>query len=475
MYINIFQLKIGDKNLRSLLVLFSIMLFSLVVFASTSTSSESRDDTSGHLVIALDGIGFQTFQKMHKGGYFREFVTLAPLVATFPTISGPNWNRLFQVPVTKDFTSDKYFDLDQSHAYGKGRIRGHLLRALQAFSWYKFFDFAPETVLERLFLIGWSVTASQYFMDLFQKDFLKTDQKFYAVYFSVSDYLAHLKGEISVLELLKHLDQTLVQIQRQMIKKHKKPLKITLVSDHGNAYVKPKFIDYKKLTERGWNLSNYLGGPQDIVLVVPEVLSFASLHCQDSKREILAKDIVQLEGVHLSAFSKNRSEIEIFSAKPSDRQTYLEGHVKVHIDEKSETLQYSLISGHDPLGHSKYFQRSKTLTWKEYFHLTLNDQYPYAAVSLWEGFYKNAQQSPSVLVSTDKDYAFANPLLKFVSKLKGRIKSLHGSLDRDQSLAFFASTHTRVEALTPSDFYQLISPPKQRHRQTGLSKEENRK
>ena len=441
------------------------MLLFLVVFAFHRASAESRDDTSGHLVVALDGIGFQTFQKMHKGGYFREFVTLAPLIATFPTISGPNWNRLFRVPVTKDFTSDKYFDLSHSHAHGKGRMKGGLLKALQPFSWYEFFDFVPETVLERLFLVGWTATASEYFMDLFQKDFLKRDQRFYAAYISVSDYLSHLKGEKSVLGLLKHLDQTLVQIQRQMAKRHKKPLKVTLISDHGNAYVIPKFVDYKELTKRGWNLSSYLGVSQDIVLVVPEILSFASLHCQDSKREILAKDVAQLKGVHLSAFSQNRSEIEIFSAIPSSKQqSYLEGRVRVQIDERQKTLQYSLVSGHDPLGHSKYFQRSETLTWKEYFHLTLNDQYPYAAISLWEGFYKNTQQSPSVLVSTYEDYAFANPLLKLVSKLKGRIKSLHGSLDRSQSLAFFASTHIRAEALTPSEVYQLISPPEQRKR-----------
>lgn len=447
------------KSLFIISFITAVLTLSLPAFASLS---RVEGDTSGHLVIGLDGIGFQTFQKMHRGGYFREFVTLAPLVATFPTISGPNWNRLLRIPVTKDFTSDKYFDLDDVHHQGKGRMKGHLLKALQAFSWYEFFDFVPKTVLERLFLVGWSFTASQHFMDLFQRDFLKTDKKFYAVYFSVSDYLAHLKGETFILEFLKHLDQTLVQIQKQMMKKHQKPLKITLVSDHGNAYVKPKFINYQKLAKKGWNLSGYLKGPNDIVLVVPEVLSFAAVYCQDSQRETLAKDLTQLEGVHLSAFSPNRSEVEVFSSVPSTHKA--PGHIRIRINEQSKTLQYSLISGHDPLGHLKYFQKTESLTWKEYFYLTLNDRYPYAAVSLWEGFYKNSQQSPSLLVSTYKDYAFANPLLRFVSKLKGRIKSLHGSLDRDQSLAFFASTHIRVEALTPSDFYQLISPPKQRKR-----------
>ncbi len=447
--------------MRPLFILFFITIFSLSLFASNPIS-QSEDDTSGHLLIALDGIGFQTFQKMYKGGYFREFVTLAPLVSTFPTISGPNWNRLLRIPVTKDFTTDKYFDLSESYADGKGRIKGHLLKAVQEFSWHDFFDFIPQTALERLFIIGWSFTASRHFVDIFQRDFLKKDQKFYAVYFSVPDYLAHLKGESFILDLLKHLDQTLLQIQKQIMKKHKKPLKITLFSDHGNVYVKPKFINYKKMTEKGWNLSNHLKDLKDIVLHVPEILSFAALYCQDSQRKALAKDVTQLEGVHLSAFSQNRSEIEIFSSMSSHHQT--QGHIKIQIDEGSKTLQYSLISGHDPLGHLKYFQKSKTLTWKEYFYLSLNNQYPYAVISLWEGFYKNAQQSPSVLVSTYKDYAFANPLLKLVSKLKGRIKSLHGGLDRSQSLAFFASTHIQAEALTPSDFYPLISPPKQRNR-----------
>lgn len=437
---------------QKLLLILFIFFISISLFASQSS-------TYGHLVIGLDGVGFHTFQKMHKGGYFREFTNVAPMVATFPTISDPNWNHLTRTPVGRDFTSDKYFDLSDIHAQGKGRIKGSMLRSLKTRPWHKYFDLIDYNPVERLLFVGWTESSNQYLIDFFQRQILKIHRPIYRVYIPNPDMLAHTVGEKSVLKSLKHLDQTLMQIQRWRIKKYQKPLKITLISDHGNAYVEPKFIDYKKMAEKGWNFTKHLKNPEDVVLLAPEVLSFAALYCEDSKREALAKDMTLIEGVHLSAFSRNPSEMDIFSSTSSDQAT-VRGHVKVHINAKSKTLRYVLVSGYDPLGHFRYFQKSKTLTWREYLYRSLNDQYPYGAVSLWEGFYKNSQQSPCVLVSTHKEYAFANPLLKLVSKLKGRIKSLHGSLDRQQSLGFFASTHpidTRVEVLTPHDFYPLIS------------------
>ena len=442
---------------KSLLPLF-IFFISTLLFASQPSS-----DTSGHLVIGLDGVAFHTFQKMYKGGYFREFINIAPMVATFPTISNPNWNHLTRTPVGKDFTSDKYFDLSDIHTQGKGRIKGHILRSLQTLPWHKFFNFKIYNPVERLLFVGWTESSGQYLTDFFQREILKVHQPIYKVYFSNTDYLSHTIGEKSVLKFLSHLDKTLIQMQRQKIKKYQKPLKITLISDHGNAYVEPKFINYKKLTKKGWKFTEYLKNPEDVVLLAPEILSFAALYCKDFKREALAKDMALVEGVHLVAFSKNPSEIDILSSSSSLGKTPVtKGHVKVHIDAESKTLSYILISGDDPLGHSQHFQKSKTLTWKEYLYRTLGNQYPYGAISLWEGFYKNSQQSPSVLVSTYKEYAFANPLLKFISKIKGRIKSLHGSLDRQQSLGFFASTHPidiQMEVLTPHDFYSLVYPP----------------
>src|ERR1035438_4452431 len=61
------------------------------------------------LVIGLDGVSYFTFKKLQDGGYFRDFYDVAPMVATFPSISDPNWTHIMGLPPERGFTKS-YFD-----------------------------------------------------------------------------------------------------------------------------------------------------------------------------------------------------------------------------------------------------------------------------------------------------------------------------------------------------------------------------
>jgi len=71
------------------------------IFFSKSPSSHGVSSNRHILLIGLDGISYQTLSKMHEGGYFREFSTHIPMVATFPSISDPNWATIRNVKPEK--------------------------------------------------------------------------------------------------------------------------------------------------------------------------------------------------------------------------------------------------------------------------------------------------------------------------------------------------------------------------------------
>src|SRR5262245_11826840 len=71
------------------------------------------------LLLALDGISFDHFKKMQEGGYFRSFKPVAPMVATFPSISDPNWAKIMRTPLEVSFTKEHF---DQNLKDGKGEV-----------------------------------------------------------------------------------------------------------------------------------------------------------------------------------------------------------------------------------------------------------------------------------------------------------------------------------------------------------------
>ena len=89
--------------------------------------------------------------------------------------------------------------------------------------------------------------------------------------------------------------------------------------------------------------------------------------------------------------------------------------------------------------------------------------YPYAAVTLWEAFYKNTLEPASVLVSTEPDWGLAGRTLYWLSQLQGGVKSLHGALHGSASRGIFATTehmpHPAISVDGVRDFLRAIDSP----------------
>lgn len=403
------------------------------------------------LLLALDGIGYDTILKMFDGGYFRQFQRPIPMVASFPSISDPNWAHILGVPVEKSYTKG-HFEFSKNADGSFGKEVGNLITHLTTPPHYeKKFDFKAEGFLQHLATMAWSETTTLYWTDSISRKLLensKNPPSLYKAFIISTDIVSHTHGEEQILEYLKALDRRLKKLQKSFEEKYKRPLDIVMVSDHGNFFQKPKAIEFEEtLKKNGFQLKKALRDKNDYAFVASEIIAFGAFYTLPGQELLLAKDFAQVPHVHVALAKEKENVLHVYSSI---------GQSLITINPIKKTVSYQLLSGKDPFDQIDLFKKKNSLLWQDYFYKTLNHQYPNALVRAWEGFYKNAKVPASVLVSPELGYAFTNPTLELLTAISG-VHSTHGSFDRKETMGVvFSTTPLNKEAITPFEFLELF-------------------
>lgn len=401
------------------------------------------------LVIALDGVSYYTFKKMQDGGRFREFNPVSPMVATFPSISDPNWTTLFGMPPEVGFTK-AFFNPTIQTKEGTGQEDGGLVSHITRQPIYeKKMHFKPEGAFEHFSTFVWLDTTARYWLDSLEKDFFahRGDNPYFAFIVN-TDIISHTGGEAKLLFFLDELEKKIELIRSKYLSQNSRNLEVILISDHGNAYVSPlEDVPFDGiLKDNGWKLADTISGPKDVGYYVPELLSFGAFYCKPSSAKSLAQLLSKSDRVQSAAYSPSAKEVRVYHKK---------SEVQITVDETRRRVFYKVVQGQDIFNHAKYF-RNGPVDFDTYFSKTVFDDYPYVAVRLWEGFHKNSQIRPEVLANAELGYVFGNKALRLLTDIKG-FTSSHGSLHRDESLGLFASTSKPTLPIRPEDFRKHVN------------------
>jgi hypothetical protein len=400
------------------------------------------------LLLGLDGIGFTQFKKMQNGGHFRSFRPVSPMVASFPSISDPNWAKIMRTPAEISFTKEHF---DRTADNGKGRLVGGLMdHVLRPPLYESYFDFKPEGVVQHIASMTYSETTGLYWIDVLEKKLLEaTGKKIFSAFIVNTDFIAHTKGEDAIYRYLGELDKKIEQLRTRYHEKFGKSLEVVLISDHGNVFLKPKSVNVETvLSEDHWNISQNLTSEKDVVFVVPEILSFAPFFVLKGGEQSLAKTLSRAVGVHVALYLSSPTEVDFYSRDAKD-------HTRAMINTKNKTINYKIIKGQDPFSQIQYFKNGPVSMIK-YFQDTLNDDYPNALVRAWEGLSQNTIQSPSVLVSPSLGYVFSNKTLELITKVTG-LESVHGSFHREETSGILVSTDRDLPPVFPSVVLDFVN------------------
>lgn len=427
-----------------------IILFFLLSCTSAEKKNVLINHPPLHLVLALDGVSYQTMKKMYDGGYFRLFHQPAQMIATFPSVSDPNWAQIMNTPVSESYTK-AYFDIRYKTEKGIGRPVGSLLDHLTTPQLYELaFDFKADGFIEHFATMAWTETSALYWLDSLEKEFIEArDREYFYAFIMNTDLIAHVQGEKYQMEYLAVVDARLKRMRENIISKFGYEPTFTLVSDHGNYFIKPKEINFEAtLNKYKWNFADTIQSPQDVGLVIPEILAFASFFCTQGQERKLAKDLSETDGIHITAFASAKNVISVLSRGGRDE-------IEIKVDPDNQILSYKIIKGEDVLRQNVYF-KGQRLSWREYFELSYISEYPNAALRLWEAFYKNSKTPGNVLASPHLGRVFANQTLKMITMVKG-LTSTHGSLHRDETWGVVMSTKSPPPPMKASDFQSFIS------------------
>lgn len=424
------------------------LILSAVIFLSGSPISHGIPSDKHILIIGLDGISYQTLSKMHESGYFREFSLPIPMVATFPSISDPNWAHIMNAKPEKGYTKAG-FDMTKNSDGTIGKEYGTLIDHLTTPPQYeKAFDFKAEGVFQHLMSMTWTETSALFWTESLSRFLLDpkniSNKNITRAFIVNTDIISHVGGEKNVIEYLKNLAKRIQKLQKEFKSEYKKNLEIILVSDHGNNFKVPNSIDYKKpLEAKGFFQKPTLKEKTDYAFVAPEIISFGAFYTLPGEEISLAKNFKDVSGVHVSLVDRGNNKISVYSKI---------GESEIIVDPKKNTVSYKIISGKDPFDQIDLFKNKKTLTWNDYFFRTLKATYPNALIRAWEGFYKNSQVKASVLVSAELGYVFTNLTLQILTAVSG-VQSTHGSFHREESLGVIMTTlPLSEEALTSFQF-----------------------
>ncbi len=440
-------MKISFQALISFL--FGLCLFSCAVRPSKSPIAKQIDPPN-ILVIGLDGVSFSTFKKLQDGGHFRNFNTVAPMIASFPSISDPNWDSLLGLGPEPGYTK-AFFDPTIKTSEGVGQKNGSILAHLSKEPEYeRAVDFKADGAFEHLSTFIWTGTTGRYWLESLERDFLNFSKKDRKIYFALlinSDLLSHVEGELPLMQFLSEIEKRVESIQEKYFALYHRALEVVLVSDHGNGYFNPQDIDFQKPLEAlGWKFKDTLSDPKDVAFFVPEILSFGAFYCLPTSSRRLALDFSKVNQIQSSIYDDGR-KIHIISDGGLNETVFSYDIVR-------KVLTYALVRGHDPLNQSGLFKKKK-LSEKDYFQKTMDLEYPNALLRIWEAFNGNSKTKPQVLVNPVLGHVFGNGTLRFFTSIRG-FSSSHGSLHSDETRGIFVSTKREFPPIRPQDFRHYV-------------------
>ncbi len=330
----------------------------LILICSNSLqihAKKSEDLTTDVVLLGLDGISYDVMTEMYNGGYFRSFHAPIPMIATFPSISDPNWAQLVNVPPEESYTK-AHFYMKYQDSHGIGHEVGNVLKHLTSPPEYeKRFDYKAENFVEHFASVALMKESAQYWIDDLEKHLLEQTkpQSFRSAFIFSTDLLSHTSGKAEIIKYLKLVDEKLTDIQKKYVQKFSHKLDYIIVSDHGNYYTKPKHIDFKTpLEDAGWKWQTALNKPTDFAFVAPEIISFGAFYVLPGSEVKFATDISKVTGVHVALAVAKPNVIRVYystdqkSDQKSDQKT--ENITEITIDPDKQTVPMRLLRGKIP-------------------------------------------------------------------------------------------------------------------------------
>lgn len=370
-----------------------------------------------HLIIILDGFGYEVVKRHKDAGGFKGFHEPSKVVAPYPTLTDLCIQDLLQGEPCEGMEA-VYYDKE------KGRLAGNTLSYLQFKNqpYSKILDFRSPSIIDAIcYVAPWMAFEME--LRALKKQLRNSRRESFKAYLVSTAGISTKYAAEGQTECLKRLDEYLQELKAQT----NGSLMVTLLSDHGHSYYASNRSPIVKiLNGKGWRFTNTLSTNKDAVYLSFGLVNYASFATLDAPR--LAKDLMTAPGVELVSHVDGDSLVVLGTDGSSAR-----------IRRSGNTCSYEPVSG-DPLGlstalagmenHGGFYADDDVQA------RTIDHKYPSAPERLWRAHFGLVKHPPDVIASLGNEWHSGSALLNAFAT----VKSTHGSLNRTNSLTFAMST-----------------------------------
>lgn len=375
-----------------------------------------------HLVFILDGMPYEVVEAYRQEGGLRLFHPPSRLISTYPSMTDLALADLFHSSPCLGLEA-LYFNHRTNRLAGGDAD----YLAMKNEAWVHHLDYRAGTI--------WDPIAYVYPDQVFDKElgdvrklFDRRDRRQLSAYLVSTAGLATRDGIAGMLKQLDVIDR----LAEELVWETRGLVKVTILSDHGHTLMRSRRIDFRPaLKQKGWRITDRLGGPRDVVPIEYGLVTYASFATRN--RAGLAADLVTCEGVRLVSYAEG----DTVAVRNADGQGLIE--------RRGDRYRYR-ATGDDPLQLLPVLADLKAkgrcdadgfVADRVLFEATAAHVYPDALDRLWRVFHGLAENVPDVIVDLAEGY-YAG--LESRAAWYRTAASTHGDLERSSSTAVILST-----------------------------------
>lgn len=371
-----------------------------------------------HLVIVLDGFGYDLVRQFRDAGHLRLFHPPSRVIAPYPTLTDVCMEDLLGYIPCPGFEAE-YYDRKA------GRIAGGSMAYLRGDNapYNRLLHYRADLILDAVaYVLPWQVYGKE--INDSKRLFDKALTQELRAYYVSSAGVGTARGADGQRACLRKVEQ----LVNQVVWETRGLTKVTLLADHGHSYTPARRVPLEDhLKGRSWRITERLRGPRDVAYIRFGLETYASL-ATDSPAE-LAGDLVACEGVELATYAAGETAVVLAA-----------GGASAVIRQKAGRFSYEARRG-DPLGLKDILARLSPdgegfYDAEDLLKATALHEYPAPLQRIWRAHFALVENPPDVTVSlADGYYSGSTGFAAF-----SRVASTHGGLNRRNSTTFIMST-----------------------------------
>ena len=408
--------------------------FILPLYAKRSTALAYNTNTPRRLVLILDGVPFDTIEKLRAEGRFKRFTVPARMVATFPSSTNPSLVEILHTENSPGY-EDHYYDREQNRLFGNiaDRFNGGKFIAR---TYRQGFDYHAAAALGGMAYVAApfsTLITAQLDLAAMKRALRNSDAPVFLGYVGATDSLAHLGGEGMLKALLRTLDRTVEELCAEA-EQHGGKLEVELLSDHGNRYDNYRHVKLNDaLTQAGFNAVKSLKQNGDVVLPRYGLVGSAQLFTFAGEKEAVAAACLKADGLDFALYYQGDNSLALIS--PSGR---------ARLSHAGERFKYEDLGG-DPLRLNAIIETMRAngtfdaagfADRESWFQATMAHDYIDPVRRAFDAFDMHVKNRADVVVSFQDGWLIGSPFMTTFATMQ----ATHGNLLRGESLGFAMST-----------------------------------